>query len=169
MKYNFDQLSIARHHLREAVEKYAIALFHPRPDYYIDLADNHFREAAKVLELVLVPEAKVKELLDQDTFYEAFDRVLDMNTGLQELAAAAAKRMQEILEQGDERICVEAEGWKMNGISPERFAYLGLAQSLANQGRRDLTADEKADIAAINAPNDLLADLPFIEVKDEAV
>lgn len=102
MKYNNDQLSFAHHHLREAVEKFAIALFHPQPDYYIDLADNHFRRAAEILELVLVPEAKVKELLDQDTFYEAFDNVMDMDTGLQDLAAAAAKRMQEILEQGDE-------------------------------------------------------------------
>jgi len=102
MKYNNDQLSVARHHLREAAEKYAVAIFHPHPDYYIDLADNHFRQAAKVLELVLVPEAKVKELLDQETFYEAFDNVMDMDTGLQDLAAAAAKRMQEILEQGDE-------------------------------------------------------------------
>lgn len=102
MKYNYDQLSIAHHHLREAVEKFAIAIIHPQPDYYIDLADNHFRRAAEVLELVLVPEAKVKELLDQDTFYEALYNVHDMDTGLQEFAAAAAKRMQEILEQGDE-------------------------------------------------------------------
>ena len=62
--YNNDQLSLVRHHLREAVEKYAIAIFHPQPEYFINLADNHFREAARVLVMVLVSEALLREAME---------------------------------------------------------------------------------------------------------
>ena len=62
--YNNDQLSLVRHHLREAAEKYAIAIFHPQPEYFINLADNHFREAARVLGMVLVSEAQLREAME---------------------------------------------------------------------------------------------------------